>query len=66
MGSKARISKDILPLILKDRKSNQYYVEPFIGGANTISKVDGKRIGSDINPYLIILLKSIQEPHARH
>jgi len=61
MGSKARISKDILPLILKDRKSNQYYIEPFIGGANTISKVDGKRIGSDINPYLIILLKSIQE-----
>ena len=57
MGSKARIAKYILPIILKDRKENQYYVEPFVGGANMIDKVDGNRIGADSNLYLIELLK---------
>lgn len=56
MGSKNRIAKYILPIILKDRKENQYYIEPFVGGANMIDKVDGLRIANDINPYLISLL----------
>lgn len=53
MGSKSRIAKYILPIILKDRKDGQYYVEPFCGGCNTIDKVDGNRIAADKNPYLI-------------
>ena len=32
MGSKARIANEILPIILKDRKDGQFYVEPFVGG----------------------------------
>lgn len=52
MGSKARIAKHILPIILKDRKEGQWYVEPFVGGANMIDKVDGNRIGADINEYI--------------
>ena len=60
MGSKRLIAKDILPIILKNRKPGQYYVEPFVGGANSISKVDGLRIGSDVNRYLIALLKALQ------
>lgn len=60
MGSKNRISKYILPIILKDRKENQHYVEPFVGGANLIDKVPGKRIGADSNKYLIALLKEMQ------
>jgi DNA adenine methylase len=60
MGSKNRHSKQILPLILKDRKPEQWYVEPFVGGANMIDKVDGLRIGSDCNKYLIALLKEMQ------
>ncbi len=32
MGSKARFAKDILPIILKDRKPEQWYVEPFARG----------------------------------
>jgi DNA adenine methylase len=60
MGSKARIAHELLPIILKDRKPNQYYVEPFVGGANMIDKVDGLRIGSDINKYLISLYKELQ------
>ena len=53
MGSKNRIAKDILPIILKDRKEGQWYVEPFVGGGNLIDKVGGKRIGYDINKYII-------------
>lgn len=61
MGSKNRIAKNILPIILKDRTKDQYYIEPFVGGANIIDKVDGKRIGLDLNPYLISLFKGLQE-----
>ena len=60
MGSKRRIAKHILPIILKDRKDGQWYVEPFVGGANIIDKVDGKRLGADSNHYLISLLKKMQ------
>ena len=61
MGSKNRIAKHILPIILKDRKENQYYVEPFVGGANMIDKVDGLRIGNDVNKYLIAMWKGLQQ-----
>ena len=61
MGSKNRIAKHILPIMLKDRVEGQYWVEPFVGGANMIDKVDGNRIGADINPYLIALFKGLQE-----
>lgn len=60
MGSKARHAKHILPIILKDRKPDQWYVEPFVGGANVIDKVTGNRIGADANPYQISLLKALQ------
>ena len=61
MGSKARIAKYILPIILKDRKPNQYYVGPFVGGANMIDKVCGLRIGADTNPYVILALQLIRD-----
>jgi len=61
MGSKARHAKHILPIILKDRKPDQWYVEPFVGGANVIDKVDGKRIGADINPYVIAMLDALSK-----
>jgi len=59
MGSKNRIAKEILPIILKDRKEGQWYVEPFVGGANMIDKVDGNRVGSDLNEHLIEMWKSV-------
>ena len=43
MGSKARHAKELLPIILKDRKEGQWYVEPFVGGCNMIDKVTGKQ-----------------------
>lgn len=56
MGSKNRIAKFILPIILEHRKPGQCYVETMVGGANLIDKVDGWRIGADFNKYLIALL----------
>ena len=52
MGSKNRIAKEILPIMLKLR-GDRTWVEPFVGGGNMIDKVQGKRIGADINHYLI-------------
>lgn len=61
VGSKRRIAKYILPIILKDRKHGQTYVEPFVGGANLIDKVSGSRVGSDLCCYLIAWLKHLQD-----
>jgi len=57
MGSKSRIAKFILPIILHNRVENQYYIEPFAGGMNIIDKVVGYRIASDKNVYLIEMWK---------
>jgi len=61
MGSKNRLAKYILPVMLMERKSNQCWVEPFVGGANMIDKVSGKRIGNDSHYYLIALLVALQD-----
>lgn len=65
MGSKSKIAKEILPIILQNRKPNQYYVELFVGGCNSIDKVDGLRIGNDINPFLIAMWKGLQNDRPR-
>ena len=59
-GSKNKIAKHILPIILKDRKERQWYVEPFMGGGNMIDKVDGLRIGNDLNYHLIEMWRALQ------
>lgn len=61
LGSKRLIAKYIIPIILENRKPDQWYAEPFVGGANCIVNVTGKRIGSDCNPYLIALLQALQQ-----
>lgn len=61
MGSKARHAKELLPIILKDRKPGQWYVEPFVGGANMIDKVDGPRIGNDLHQHLIAMWQAVSE-----
>lgn len=61
MGSKNRIAKHILPIMLAERKEGQYWVEPFVGGANIIDKVDGLRIGADLNKYLIAMWSGLQQ-----
>lgn len=59
MGSKNRIAKEILPIILNDRKPEQYYVEPFCGGCNLIDKVDGNRIANDSHYYLMAMWNAL-------
>lgn len=62
-GSKSRIAKDIVPIIQNciDRNNISVYYEPFVGGANVIDKIKcDKRIGNDINPYLIALFRHLQ------
>ena len=61
MGSKRRIAKHILPIILSNRKPGQTWVEPFVGGGNMIDKVDGPRIGADANKCTIQALMSIRD-----
>lgn len=61
MGSKNRHAKEIIPILIQNRKENQYFVEPFVGGANIIDKITGNRIGADINPYLIAMWKEVSK-----
>lgn len=64
MGSKSRITKYIVPIIQQfiDENNIETYIEPFVGGANVIDKVNcTHKIGSDKNKYLIALLKRVRD-----
>lgn len=62
MGSKNRIAKELIPIITKTLQPNQWYVEPFVGGANMIDKIQHPlKLGADSNKYLIALLKYVQD-----
>ena len=61
LGSKGRLAKHLLPIILKNRKPEQWYIEPFVGGGNMIANVDGRRIGYDANPFTIKALEFIRD-----
>jgi len=60
MGSKNRIAKHLLPIMLENR-NGRTWVEPFVGGANMIDKVDGKRIGADLNVCIVSLLNQMSK-----
>ena len=63
MGSKNRMSKELVPIIQSYITENTVgYIEPFVGGANVIDKIKCKnKIGCDIHKELIALLKYSQE-----
>lgn len=63
MGSKSRIVKSIVPIIQNyiDENNIDTYLEPFVGGANVIDKINCElRIGTDTNKYLIALLNHVE------
>lgn len=65
IGSKTLIWKQFLKDFVLNGYGTKYinYVEPFCGGCNSLCNVKqiqhGKRIASDINPYLIAMWKSL-------
>ena len=61
VGSKNRLSKELVPIIQNYiNKDTKMYIEPFVGGANMIDKIQcNKRIGCDIHKQLIELLKYV-------
>jgi DNA adenine methylase len=65
MGSKRRIAKFILPIMIKEAtaKGISTWVEPFVGGANMIDRVPEafNRIGSDYNDHAIEALIAVRD-----
>lgn len=64
MGSKARLSKDLVPIInnVIEKYNVKNYIEPFVGGANVIDKVECEnKVGYDKHKYLIAFLNKIKE-----
>ena len=62
VGSKNRLSKELLPIIQSYiKEGDNYYIEPFVGGANMIDKIKcPQKFGIDIHEELIELLKYVQ------
>ena len=58
VGSKNRLSKELAPIIQSYITENiEAYIEPFVGGANMIDKINHhNKIGSDLHKQLIALL----------
>lgn len=62
VGSKNRLSKEIIPIIQSYiNEDTKGYLEPFVGGANVIDKINcSNKIGCDIHEELIELLQYAQ------
>ena len=62
MGSKNRLAKELVPIIQSYIKEDTVaYLEPFVGGANIIDKINHRiKIGSDIHKELIALLSYVK------
>lgn len=64
MGSKNKVAKYIVPIIEQKIVENKVntYVEPFVGGANIIDKVNcDTKVGCDNQKYLIALLQNLDK-----
>ena len=63
VGSKNRLAKELVPIIqsyITDETKG--YLEPFVGGANMIDKIEcNNKFGCDIHEELIELLKYVQD-----
>ena len=55
MGSKRRIAKYIVPIIreIAQQENVSSYVEPFVGGANLIDKIE--RLDATINDFSYLI-----------
>lgn len=60
MGSKKAHFEDYWPVLEKLRKPGQVWVEPMMGGCNSLDKVPGYRIGNDLHPQLVAMWRALQ------
>lgn len=60
LGGKSKIAKKLVEFLEKNRKKDQLYVEPFLGGCNILPLISGKRIGAEINQDLVMLYNAVQ------
>lgn len=61
-GSKNKISGVIKTIVENNIGKNDWYVEPFVGGANSFSAIKHhKKFGSDTNKYIIAMWREIQQ-----
>ncbi len=60
-GKNKSIGKKIVDYLENIRKTNQIFLEPFLGGANIASRMSGERIAHDGNPHLAALWKAVVE-----
>lgn len=65
MGGKTKLIKYLKPILLKDRKPNQVYVEPFCGGLGSMSEIHGERIAGDFNKHLIAMWDGLKYDKVR-
>lgn len=61
LGGKAKVAKQIAEIIGEFRVKGQKYVEPFVGAASVFSLVPGPKVGFDICPELISLLRAVRD-----
>ena len=64
VGSKSRLSKYIVPILQEYINKNHIttYIEPFVGGANIIDKINCKnRYGYDIHQGLISIYNAVKD-----
>lgn len=60
-GGKSRIAKQIVSVLKDNLENTKYFFEPFVGGANIVILMGGKRYASDKNEYIIETYKAIQD-----
>jgi DNA adenine methylase len=60
LGGKSRICKQIIQVMESEREETMTWVEPFVGSAKVISKVQGERVGADVNHQMIALFEAIR------
>lgn len=62
LGSKARIKKELIPIITEHLNGDNEFVDAFMGGANVIDGVDyPKKVGIELNKYVCAIWERIKE-----
>jgi DNA adenine methylase len=62
LGSKRTVAKQIMAYIASKTHPNWLYIEPFVGGANTLPHIPFRQaILSDAHPYLVALLRHVRQ-----